>query len=149
MNESVEMKCTSIGYPIASITWRSLKTNQILLPNEENSTVSSLVSTISLKNLAKTHSANYSCELHQNPSQRKIFFLIVQSKPSRPILTEVEVLLALKITRVVLYLDDNGESSIRQAYIEWSDASHFNETFFIRNTTSKFFFSDGCFVVTN
>ena len=74
------MKCASIGYPLTSITWRAHKSNTVLISSEENSTSSALVSSISFQNLTKSHTGNYSCELNQNPTQKKIFYLIVQSK---------------------------------------------------------------------
>lgn len=40
-------------------------------------------------------------------------------------------------TRILLFLDDNGESEMQQAFIQWSQNPHFNESIMIKNLTSK------------
>ena len=66
---------------------------------------------------------------------------MLKGKPSRPILIEAEVFLIQKTTRVVLYLEDNGESPIKQANIELANSSFFNDTNQIRNILGIFFFT--------
>ena len=65
-----------------------------------------------------------------------ILLTFLLGKPSRPILSEVE-LVSDHNTRVLLYLDDGGESPIKYAYIEWSSTSYFNDSLLIKNISSK------------
>ena len=81
INESIEMKCATSGYPLTSIIWKSLKNNQSLIAHVDISNITSttLISSVLLYNLTKSNSGNYSCELSQNSNQRKLFHLIIQS----------------------------------------------------------------------
>ena len=42
-----------------------------------------------------------------------------------------------QMTRIVLFLDHNGESEMQQAFIQWSQSPNFNESIMIKNLTSN------------
>ncbi len=120
LNHNIEIECTAVGYPVENITWsRQLGLNTHYLTADRLNTFSFNVSSIlSLKNMLRNDSGNYSCELPYR-SQKKIFNIKVQSVPSQPVITEIR-LEPNDIIKLLWYLADTGGSRIQNIILEWS-----------------------------
>lgn len=75
-------------------------------------------SILSLKNVQRSDSGNYSCQLPHR-AQKKIFHLIVQSVPTQPIITKAlfESNYSLKL---FWYLLDTGGSPLTKILLQWA-----------------------------
>lgn len=134
-NNNVELNCTSGGYPLIPIQWRSLKTNKLLKPNRLVNSTSSLVSFLTLKNVGKKDAGEYACELMTNDTtliKRKVFSILVETKPNRPIVLEANMI-SNQTSRFVIFVDDYGNSPLRNIYIEWSPSINFSDALFSKN----------------
>jgi hypothetical protein len=131
-NNNVELNCTSGGFPVIPIQWRLLKTNKLLKPNRLVNSTSQLVSFLTLKNVGKKDAGEYACELITNETKRKLFSILVETKPNRPIVLEAN-LINNQTTRFVIFVDDFGCSPLRNIYIEWSPSNNFSDAFYSKN----------------
>jgi len=134
-SNNVELNCTSGGFPLMPIQWRSLKTNKLLKPSRLLNTTSTLVSFLSLKNAAKKDAGEYACELTTNETtliKRKVFTILIETKPNRPIVLEANMI-NNQTSRFVIFVDDFGNSPLRNVYIEWSPAINFTDELYSKN----------------
>lgn len=78
-NDSVDMNCTAVGYPLPTIEWKSLRNDQTILPNVTVTTERNITSYLTLKNLLKNDAGNYSCSIPEYSSETIIFNLNILS----------------------------------------------------------------------
>ena len=138
-NNNAELNCTSIGYPIMPIQWRSLKTNKLLKPSRLLNAKSALVSFLTLKNVVKKDAGEYACELATNETtliKRKVFSILVETKPNRPIVLEANMI-NNQTSRFVIFVDDFGNSPLRNIYIEWSPSFNFTDALYSKNYSRR------------
>ena len=124
-HQNIEIECTAVGYPVSTITWKSMSNNnKILQPAKIKEFDFNISSTLILQNVLRSDSGNYSCELpHRH--DKKIFRLIVQTVPSKPVITEHK-LDENNVLRVFWLVTDNGGTALEKMILEWSGNFSFN-----------------------
>lgn len=129
------MECVSHGVPASPILWKSLKNNQFIKPHHYNNYSTNFTSYLVINKPTINDTGNYSCEIPGQLNQKKIFQLIIQAKPSKPLITIAEVF-ATDRTRILWYLETSGDAPILNILIEWSTQSTFTKSELIRNHSS-------------
>lgn len=130
-----------MGYPVSIITWKSMsQSNKILQPAKVKEFDFNISSTLILQNVHRSDSGNYSCEL-PNRNNKKIFRLIVQTVPSKPVITELKSE-EDNVLRVFWLVADNGGAALEKMILEWSGnfslANHtHNMTVLFKNNTMR------------
>ena len=94
LNEKLEIDCTSFGSPAPSVLWKSLKNNHFIKPHHYNNFTYNLTSVLVFEKLSVNNSGNYSCEIpgQFDQNSKRIFNLIVQYRPSKPVISNVEAM---------------------------------------------------------
>ncbi|CAF0806750.1 unnamed protein product [Brachionus calyciflorus] len=136
INSTLELNCTSIGYPLANIEWKFDSFNVLLNPSIVTNSSWNQTSILILENVQRHDHGIYSCRiLSNNVYHQKKFVVNIKSKPNRPVIVEAELLLNGFI-KIVWFVDDMGNSGLKNGFLEW--ASNFDKESTTKSIEFKF-----------